>query len=261
MLQFLVRKFKTLNRGRRNLGWLPATIDGIQILRLRTGRIKGCCFPLYSKHARHPLRCRPGTSDLNVFYQIFVFREYRCLDDITSADLIVDCGANVGYSSAYFLTRFPRAKVISIEPDPGNFALLQANTAPYGNRCQAICSAVWSHPTQLVLATDYGDGREWARQVRIGGPGEVPTVSATDIGTLLAESGFDRISILKVDIEGAEAAVFGANYEQWITQVDNIVIELHDDRCRSAFMNAISTQGNVLSRCDELVVCRRPHSL
>ena len=38
---------------------------------------------------------------------------------------------------------------------------------------------------------------------------------ATDIGTLLDDSGFDRISILKVDIEGAESVVFGstvANY-------------------------------------------------
>src|SRR5437667_10591702 len=39
--------------------------------------------------ARHPLWWRPGTSDLWMFKQIFAEREYSCLDDIPSADLIV----------------------------------------------------------------------------------------------------------------------------------------------------------------------------
>jgi hypothetical protein len=34
-------------------------------------------FEIVSKRADHPLLCRPRTSDLKVFRQIFVDREYR----------------------------------------------------------------------------------------------------------------------------------------------------------------------------------------
>ena len=78
-----------------------------------------------------------------------------------------------------------------------------------------------------------------------------------DIGTLLRKSGFDRIFILKVDIERAESVVFSSNYEQWINSVDNIVIELHDEECRAVFMKAIASADFAISQCDELTVCKR----
>jgi hypothetical protein len=46
-------------------------------------------------------------------------------------------------------------------------------------------------------------------------------MTATDIGTLLDRSGEQRISVLKVDIEGAERVVFVKNYESWLPKVDN----------------------------------------
>ena len=77
-------------------------------------------YLLRSRYAEFPLKCRPKTTDIRVFRQIYVSREYRCLDEVRDAGLIIDCGANVGYSSAYFLTRFPKSYLIAIEPDPGN---------------------------------------------------------------------------------------------------------------------------------------------
>jgi FkbM family methyltransferase len=204
------------------------------------------------------MRCRPSTTDLNVYYQIFFHREYRCLDDAKDVELIVDCGANVGYSAAYFLSRFPQAKLIAVEPDPQNFSVLLDNLAPYGNRVHAVSAAVWSHPVGLVMSeARMGPRSEWARQVRPAKAGETPAIVATDVGTLLRESGFDRISILKIDIEGSESAVFSANYEPWIDKVDCLVIELHGERCRSVFFNAISAQDFSISQCEELTICRR----
>jgi len=212
--------------------------------------------------ARHPLLCRPGTSDGNVFHQIFVEREYACLDDLRDVSFILDCGANVGYSAAYLLSRFPSARLLSVEPDPGNFEVLRANLAPYGDAARLLRSAVWSRPTGLVLSRDpYRDGMEWTRQVRECGPGEHPDLLAVDIGSLLRLYPGERISILKMDIEGAEGIVFGSNYESWIDLVDNIVIELHDDSvfgdCTAAFAAAISGRGFSVARHGELTVCRR----
>ncbi len=240
-----------------SLGAMPSLVYILQGVRKKVATPRHP-FTLYSKDAQFPVLCRPKTSDLKVFDQIFVGREYRCLDEADDGGLIIDCGANVGYSSAFFLSRFRRSNVIAVEPDSMNFAMLEKNLTPYGERVSAICSAVWSHPAGLVLEEETaGDGQEWSRTVREARDGETPMMMATDIGSLLNNSGYDRISILKVDIEGAEKVVFGSNYEKWIDKVDNLVIELHSDECRSVFMSAIADQGFRLSECDELTVCRR----
>jgi len=197
-----------------------------------------------------------------VFSQIFLFREYSCIDQVRDAKLIIDCGANVGYSSAYFLSRHPEATLIAVEPDADNFALLERNLAPYRDRVKAVKSAIWSHPARLKLSeVPYRDGLDWARQVRECDPSEEGGFLATDIGTLLDQSGFERISILKMDIEGAEAVVFSRNYEAWIDRVDSIVIELHDDSifgdARGIFHRAISGHGFSVTEFEELTVCIR----
>lgn len=240
-----------------SLGAVPALFYIGQGMRKKYAGIREP-YTLRSKDARFPLWCRPNSSDLDVFDQIFVAREYRCLDDAADVGLIIDCGANVGYSSAYLLSRFRNAHAIAIEPDAANHALLKKNLAPYGARAVTVQSAVWSHPAGLVLAEEgFGDGREWARTVREAKANEAPAMTAVDIGTLLDNSGYDRISILKVDIEGSEKVVFAANYEKWIDKVDNLVIELHGEECHSVFMSAIAGRGFVVSECDELTVCRR----
>lgn len=176
-----------------------------------------------------------------------------------TADLIIDCGANVGYSAAYFLSRYPQATLVAVEPDPQNFMVLKANLQAFGKR--AICrrSAIWSHPAELVFAPDsLRQGEEWARTVRETIDGETADVRAIDIGSILAETGKDRISILKIDIEGSEAAVFSKNYELWIDKVDNIVIELHGAYCEEIFSKAIAGRNFQISHCDELTVCTHP---
>ncbi len=193
-----------------------------------------------------------------MFAEVICHRAFRCLDPIQTAKLILDCGANVGYSSAYFLSRYPESTVIAIEPDVDNFKMLERNLAPYGDRYKGICSAIWSHSTGMVLSEDrLGVGDECARTVRPVHADEKPEFMAIDIGSILDRSGFDRISILKVDIEGAERIVFASNYESWLSCVDSLVIELHDAECIRVFQNAIVHQNFEVSACDDQVVCLR----
>lgn len=201
-------------------------------------------FTLASRHAAHPLVCRAGTSDIDVFKHIYVLREYACLDELREPALIIDCGANAGYSTAYFLNRFPTARVIAVEPDPGNFEMLRKNTAPFGDRCETVRAGVWSKAGGLMFSeVPFGDGREWARSVREAAPHETPAVTAVDVGGLLAASGFDRISLLKIDIEGSEAAVFSGSHSAWIDRVDNLIIELHGEACSELYDAAAEAAG------------------
>lgn len=253
----LIAELQEYKRALVNLGVAPSIHYKLRkVLNRWTKRTQP--FVLYSNWSKFPLKCRPYTSDVNVFHQIFISREYRCLDDIPEAGLIVDCGANVGYSAAYFLSKFPKAYLIAVEPDKDNFELLNSNLAPYSGRYQTICSAVWSHRADLVFSEEaFRDGKHWSRTVRESRQDETPAVVATDIGSLLIDSGYSRISILKVDIEGSESVVFAKNFESWISKVDNLVIELHGDECRSVFSKAIANESFEVTECEELTVCKR----
>jgi FkbM family methyltransferase len=210
----------------------------------------------------HPLAIRTRSSDLQVVRQVFTEREYAPLAGLPDIDLVMDCGANIGCSSSWFLSNFPGCTVLAVEPDPGNFALLARNLQPYGSRARALRAGVWSAPCGLRMSRErYRDGREWARQVAPCAPGEAPEFPGLDIPALLALAGRERVSVLKVDIEGAEAVLFGEGAARWMDQVDSIAIELHDDSSfgsgSAAFHAAIDGRGFTTERCGELVLCRR----
>src|SRR5262249_7612430 len=105
---------------------------------------------------------------------------------------------------------------------------------------------------------------QWSKQVRLCRPEEKGDFDGIDIGSLLASSGYERVSILKMDVEGAEAVVFGENHQSWLGRVDAIAIELHDDsifgRGSKVFFSAINGQGFRVSQSGELTICRRPVS-
>ena len=216
-------------------------------------------FTLRSPHAVFPLNCRPLTSDLAVFKQIFAQREYACIDSITTAGpgLILDCGANAGFSTAYLLTRFPDCTVIAVEPDPTNYQALLKNVEGYGPRVRCIEAAVWSHETRLCLSNSAGDGLEWSRTVNAADEKTDARVTALEIGRILSDSGHQRIRLLKIDIEGAETEVFGANSAVWLPKVDNLVIELHGEKCERAFADAVAPHGFKLRRHMELTIAQR----
>jgi len=237
----------------RNLGLLSAVHFTFQ--RLRNWLFPPKLLTVRSRYAKYPLVCRRGTSDLEVFGQIFSHREYACLDHVRGAQLVIDCGANVGFSSAYFASRWPQAVVVAVEPDVGNYAQMIANLKPYGSRIRPFLAGIWWRSTGLMV-TDFagGDGREWGRCVRETEPHEVPEVQAVDIASLLARTGHDRISVLKIDIEGGEEELF-AHPCPWLNVVDNLVIETHGPGCEAAVRAACEPHGIKLARFnDELMV-------
>ena len=100
----------------RNLG--PPCAARFVALRLFGWAPSRRMWTLHPKRAHHPMLGRRGTSDLDVFGQIFSGDEYASVSDLENVSFVIDGGANVGYSAVYFLSCYPAATVVSIEPDP-----------------------------------------------------------------------------------------------------------------------------------------------
>jgi FkbM family methyltransferase len=206
----------------------------------------------------HPVTVRmfPSSDDF-VFDQLFVRREYApvCRRE-GEAKFILDLGANVGYASAIFASRYPAATILAVEPDPRNFELCRQNLAPYGDRVQTLLGAVWAKRSQLALERgNFCDGREWATRVAEATPGGDATVEAWDIATLLEMAGVQEADLVKIDIEGSEAEVFAASTAEWLPRVRNLCIELHDGKCREIFLHAMAGFDYELEEHGEYTFC------
>jgi FkbM family methyltransferase len=196
---------------------------------------------------------RPGSSDWNVFRQIFVEREYEpfCAR-IPEAGFIVDIGANIGLSALYFLERYTGAYCICIEPDEDNFNTCRKNLKRYGERAKVIRKALWSSATFLILQNHETIGKEWGIRVNTGDMNG-PTVEGVTMEQVLAQHAEGmRVSILKFDAEGAEAEVFGNERIRWMDQVENMCIELHGQKCREAVMRCLAQYDHLSGKSGEL---------
>lgn len=255
LLRVLVRRILRFASLVHGLG-LPGAIA--YVAACRRDSVRRSPYRLFSKRLAYPVWIRPRTSDLDVFRLICVDNEYACLKDMEEAEVIVDCGANIGLSAAYFLTRCPLCVVYSLEPDPGNFCMLDRNVAAYGRRCVKLMQAVWSTTAdRLVIMCDYRDGRDWSRRV-------VPTlcqfgecVEAVTLDDLIGEMQGKRVSLLKIDVEGAEKEIFRGSRARWLTLVDRIAIELHDEEAEQLFHAAMPDDEWLKSRHGELTVAIR----
>jgi len=226
--------------------WLVGPRNVFALYRLRGARSgqRGGAVALHIRGVKAPVYVRPGTSDIDVARQVFGRGEYECVARMRDVRFIIDCGANVGLTSVLLLSRYPNARLVAIEPDSGNLAACRRNLAPFADRAVCIEAGVWSVSAPMVVVRGaYGDGRDWAHIVRPCAEGEAPDFRAVTVPQVMAEHGFSRVDLLKVDIEGAEAEVFNAAAPEWLSGVRAIAIELHGAACERAFFGATAASG------------------
>jgi FkbM family methyltransferase len=175
----------------------------------------------------HPLFCRPGTTDAVVLWDTFRDQFHLPPDEIKHPEVILDLGANVGFTAVDFAVRYPKAKVIAVEMDAENARLALRNTAPWQDRCILVNAAVWVADGEIR----YGGEEEWGFHILAsephneGGAGQ-KTASARSISSLLREFNIQQVDYLKMDIEGAEDEVL-KNSGPWIDKVRSMKVEIH----------------------------------
>jgi FkbM family methyltransferase len=174
---------------------------------------------------------RPTAGDVSILYEIFAEQSYWIPDPALQPEsvcTVIDCGAHIGLAALYFAHRYPRARIIAIEPSPINFKLLVANTAQEP-RVIPLQACVCDHSGVTRVSVD---GPGWGHAIRSVGV-EVNALTLEDIRDRF---GIDRIDLLKMDVEGAEKGIFANN----IGPVRAIAAELHGDYTTDQFARHVA---------------------
>lgn len=173
-------------------------------------------------------------------YVLFVKQDWEVeargfASNLKCADgFMIDAGSNVGHYTALLSTKYPDARIISVEASPKNFEYLKSN-------CTLNHT---SNVTQYNMAVSDSDdktvklyGRDCLSTInrRFLEDWHIPRghlgkelVRTITIDTLVKNNDIDKICLLKLDIEGAEVlALKGAYSTLRQRKVKNLIVEYH----------------------------------
>lgn len=132
---------------------------------------------------------------------------------VKPGEVVVDVGSHVGRYS--LIAAKCASRVVSIEPDPSNFAMLESNIRLNNfSNITSIQLALSDSPgrRQFFLASGGDSGtssleQDWFWRLDAGVKRRAVEVQCETLDRLVSSLGLDRIDWLKVDVEGHEVSV------------------------------------------------------
>lgn len=184
---------------------------------------------------------RARTRDLGVAVSCLggEFEPLKGLLDTNFSGVIVDAGGYIGTAAIALSQLYPHAQVITIEPSRENIAVLKRNTARYP-RIKSVHGALTGQKGAKLKLRNRQTGH-WGYSV-VESPGDRPgaavieEVDSFTLSDLVPDA--KNIGILKLDIEGAEKALFEGGDES-LSAIPVIFAELHDriaQGCSASFL-------------------------
>lgn len=182
---------------------------------------------------------RENSTDRKVFEEIFLERTYathaKAADHKVPA-ILIDLGANIGLSVIALARALRPLAMVAVEPDGGNFAMLEENLrlAKLTERCATV-QAFAGVERGFAELVDSGNG-EWGMRMGASAPGGIAVWPIEDIVSMAermaGQAGWERsrpaITVVKCDIEGAEAPLF-RRLREWEDRVHYVILELHTE--------------------------------
>lgn len=197
----------------------------------------------YRVRGTTPLLLREGSTDQKVFEEIFIEGAYaRYAKGIPRHGpvVLIDLGANIGLSVVALARQLRPLAIVAVEPDRGNFEMLQENLRRAGlnERCTAI-QAFAGAERGFAELLDSGNG-EWG--MRMGAPARagIPVLAIEEIVDLARRRGVtarEATVVLKCDIEGAEIHLF-RHLRRWEDRIHYVILELHTEFLPAADLQA-----------------------
>jgi len=208
-------------------------------------------YPAFRTESIRRLRLRDGGVfyvrgngwDAYTFFEVFIKGVYDGALPVSSGTTVVDMGSNIGTTCAYWRLRVPGASIVAVEPEVSNGGMLRLNL---GEGVSVEDAAVSASSGWAQLAA--GD-RPTGHQLTAGDNGDGLMTRTLTPDDILASHRPERVGLLKVDIEGAEAEVFTRPWDL-LEITDKIVMEIHGDEIRPRIVEALARYGFVHSRSE-----------
>lgn len=149
-------------------------------------------------------------------------------------ETIIDAGANIGTATAYFKSVFPNAKVVCIEPEPGNYQMLKNNIQVNGfDKDVQLCQAAfWINNDELNIGI--GIRGTLSKELSFGivaTKEESIQVNGITFKDCMLRLNTNKVNLVKIDVEGAEAALLDdeEGFKYMVEHTDLLAIEIHDE--------------------------------
>ena len=232
--------------GAKNLFKLYKLLPALQIMLENTGymlRVQSVNPPIHLYARKYP------SSDVITLLEVWGKNEYRPAVEILklakiSKPKILDAGANVGYSMAYFKRFFADAEIICIEPDQSNLKQIKKNVE-LNNFIDVtlVEGALWIKRTKMELKNDYREGSSASLYVVESEKGSIEGFGIADI---LALQNWRHIDLLKIDVEGTEKYLLEqeTTANAILQKTRLIAIEIHDEKADRAKIYKILALNN-----------------
>jgi FkbM family methyltransferase len=160
-----------------------------------------------------------------IFSEQMYSRDLRSVPD----SVIVDIGANIGAVALDFAEHWPLVEIHSYEPNPQTFQSLSRNVEynHFGGRVKLFNEAVGACNGTFDI---------WTGVLSVGCSGytseidpgaKLVRVPCVDLQTVFARIGDRKISLLKIDAEGAEVDILGSGLS--FDSVEHVAVECHDN--------------------------------
>jgi FkbM family methyltransferase len=161
-----------------------------------------------------------GASFAHSYLTFFRSQLYR-FDLAAAKPFILDCGANIGISVAWWKNRYPAARVVAFEPDPEIFEVLKRNCARFRD-VELVNAALWDREEELPFSAKGGEGGHLSELSANPPTAAIRPVRCVRLRDFLGH----RCDFLKMDIEGAELEVL-PDCEDLLGNVERAFIEYH----------------------------------
>jgi FkbM family methyltransferase len=141
--------------------------------------------------------------------------------------MVVDLGANIGMFSTLIFHLCPMATVHSVEPSPTTFQILDKNRKTnLALNWYTYQSAIWAEDGNVNFEENCVASTASFVSVENGNA----TVPAMTLEKLYLKYIGTPISLLKIDIEGAEGVVLSQS-SRVLQDVEAVIVEVHPYRC------------------------------
>lgn len=164
-----------------------------------------------------------------IYKDIFEIHEYNFQTN-NPKPFILDCGSHIGLSILYFKKLYPQAKIISFEPNPNTFKLLEKNIHQNNLEDVTLVNAAVAPGKGKInfhISNDEKLPWTWGDSAVVNKWASEDTTKAIEVSSVRLSNYINQeIDLLKVDVEGLEELVL-KEIESKIDKVKEIFMEFH----------------------------------